>query len=67
MSAAINTPIAFVMALARSDYATRGCLNAAVVCLSFMLYLMENPKWSHTGDLNAGLQTNFTRSAVALD
>jgi len=55
MSAAINTPIAFVMALARSDYAT----------LSFMLYLMENPKWSHTGDLNAGLQTNFTRSAVA--
>ena len=31
MSAAINTQIAFVMALARSDCAARGCLNAVVI------------------------------------
>ena len=32
MSAPINTPIAFVMALARSDCATRGYIIAAVIC-----------------------------------
>ena len=32
LSAPINTPIAFVMALTRSDCATRGCIIAAVIC-----------------------------------
>ncbi len=49
MSAPINTPIAFVMALARSDCATRGCLNAAVIsgCWAAFVFtpVSETPVW----------------------
>ncbi len=49
MSAPINTPIAFVMALARSDCAPRGCLNAAVIsgCWAAFVFtpVSETPAW----------------------
>ena len=39
MSAPINTPIASVMALTRSDCATRGCIIAAVICGCWAAFL----------------------------